>query len=87
MNSKRNGVVVLLAAGLMLAGGMIFLYVSNDSSGPVDASKIVSAAWSYSGNLRIKGRPVPEFVTLEDLIKLGFLAEAAPGSASDRGAP
>lgn len=76
MNTKRNVVVVLLAAVLMLAGGMIFLYVSNDSSGPVDASKIVSAAWSYSGNLRIKGRPVPESVTLEELIKLGFLAEA-----------
>lgn len=75
MNTKRNVVVVLLAALLMLGGGMIYLYLNDDSSGQVDASKIVSAAWSYSGDLRIKGRPVPESVTLEELIKLGFLAE------------
>ncbi len=76
MNTKRNVVVVLLAALLMLGGGMTYLYLTTDSSGQVDASKIVSAAWSYSGDLRSKGRPVPESVTLEELIKLGFLAEA-----------
>ncbi len=76
MNTKRNVVVVLLATLLILGGGMTYLYLTGDSSGKVDASKIVSAAWSYSGDLRIKGRPVPESVTLEELIKLGFLAES-----------
>ncbi|HSH17186.1 MAG TPA: hypothetical protein VLD18_14185 [Verrucomicrobiae bacterium] len=76
MNTKRNVVVVLLATLLILGGGMTYLYLTGDSSGQVDASKIVSAAWSYSGDLRIKGRPVPESVTLEELIKLGFLAES-----------
>jgi hypothetical protein len=76
MNTKRNVVVVLLAAVLLLAGGMIFLHVSNRSSGQVDAAKIVTAAWSYSGALRTQGRPVPASVTLEELIQLGFLKEA-----------
>ncbi len=76
MNTKRNVVVVLLAALLMLGGGLIYLYLASDSSGQVDASRIVSAAWSYSGDLRSKGRPVPASVTLAELIKLGFLAEA-----------
>jgi hypothetical protein len=76
MNTKRNVIVVVLAGLLMLAGGVIYLYLFNAPSGGVDAAKIVSAAWSYSGDLRSKGRPVPESVTLAELIQLGFLAEA-----------
>lgn len=76
MNTKRNVIVVVLAGLLMLAGGVIYLYLFNAPSGGVDAAKIVTAAWAYSADLRTKGRPVPESVTLEELIQLGFLSEA-----------
>jgi hypothetical protein len=77
MNAKRNVVVVAVTALLLLLGGGVYLSQVNRPSGQVDASKIVVAAWSYAGALRAKGRPVPEFVTLRELIASGFLAESA----------
>jgi hypothetical protein len=71
MNKKHLLFLIVGATVLVGIGYLVFSTVSRP--GGVNANKIMAAAQAYTHDLRQTGAPVPQSVTLQELIAKGFL--------------
>jgi len=67
-----GGVIVFV----LLAGSVIYLGSGSRSSGRVDSLKLLGAARSYANELKAQHLPVPETVSLRELIARKLVADA-----------
>jgi hypothetical protein len=77
---KRMAVAIGAAVAIMLAVGFIYLLSSDDtSSEKINAPRIVAAAHAYTRQLVAAKQPVPNTVSLNELLTRGYLKPADVG--------
>jgi len=70
---KRSLAVIAVLTIAFLVGCMVYFASFNRQPGHVDALKILTAARTYTANLRAEGLPVPASVSLQELINRRLL--------------
>jgi hypothetical protein len=71
---SRMAMAIGAAVAVMVAGGLIYLLIpSGPAVGKFDGVKIVAAGHAYTRSLEAKKLPIPNTVSLKDLVAGGFL--------------
>jgi hypothetical protein len=73
---KRTLSAIAVLTLVIVAGSIFYFATSSRHPGHVDAEKLIAAAKTYADGLKAQGSPVPESVSLKDLITRGLLTEA-----------
>ena len=67
-------IAIVAAVAMMLAAGLVYLLVaSKDTSVRFNGAALVAAARAYTRDLQVRKQPIPQSVTLEELVALHFL--------------
>jgi len=62
------------AAAIMVAAGLVYYFLaSKDTSAKFNGAAIVAAARDYTRDMRLRKQPLPNSVTLEELVALHYL--------------
>lgn len=83
---KRMAVAIGAAVAIMVAVGLLYLLIAEDSApGKIDGLKIVAAGSAYTRALIASKLPVPKTVSLDELLTRGYLkpADVAPFQGLD----
>jgi hypothetical protein len=75
INMRRVWSIAAGAAALIIAYGLIFPAPHSPQPALPEYSKVLSGANAYIDNLKAKGLPIPDSVTLQELRERGFLKE------------
>jgi hypothetical protein len=71
---RRMTIAIAAALAIMLAAGLVYLFVaSKDTSARFNGAALVAAARAYTRDLQVRKQPVPQSITLEELVALHFL--------------
>jgi hypothetical protein len=71
---RRMTIAIVAAVAMMLAAGLVYLLVaSKDTSVRFNGAALVAAARAYTRDLQVRKQPIPQSVTLEELVALHFL--------------
>jgi hypothetical protein len=71
---RRMTIAVAVAVAIMVAAGLVYLSLSSkDTSAKFNGATIVAAARAYTHDLQARKQPIPQSVTLEELVALHFL--------------
>ena len=71
---RRMTIAIAAALGIMVAAGLLYVYVvPNGAGAKVDGAAIVAAAHAYTADLRARAQPIPHSIPLEQLVKLRYL--------------
>ena len=70
---KRSLAVIAVLTIAFAVGSIVYFVSSTRQPGHVDALKILTAASNYTTSLRVEGLPVPDSVSLQELINLHLL--------------
>ena len=68
---KKHVLFILVGLAAVVVAGLILL--SPSGAGRVDPGKIIAAARVYTHELRAAGAPIPDSVSLDELIAKGYL--------------
>jgi hypothetical protein len=71
---RRMTIAIAAALAIMLAAGLLYVYVVPSGAGArVDGPAIIAAAHAYTSDLRVRAQPVPKSIPLQQLVALGYL--------------
>ena len=70
---KRSLAVMAVLTTALVVGSMVYFASSTRQPGHVDALKILTAARNYTTSLRVEGLPVPDSVSVQELINRHLL--------------
>ena len=71
---RRMTVAVAAALAIMVAAGLVYLLVaSKDTGARFNGAVLVAAARAYTRDLQVRKQPIPQSVTLEELVAFHFL--------------
>jgi len=71
---RRMTIAVAVAVAIMVAAGLVYLSLaSKDTSAKFNGAAIVAAARAYTRDLQVRKQPIPQSVSLEELVALHFL--------------
>jgi hypothetical protein len=71
---RRMTIAIAAAVAIMVAAGLVYLLVvSKDTGGRFNGAAIVAAARSYTQDLRARKQPIPQSVSLDELVASHFL--------------
>jgi hypothetical protein len=71
---RRMSIAIAAAVAIMVAAGLVYVFVASKETGAkFNGAAIVAAARDYTRGLRLNKQPVPQSVTLEELVALHYL--------------
>jgi hypothetical protein len=74
---RRMTIAIAVAVAIMVMAGLVYLSLaSKDTSAKFNGAAIVTAARDYTRDLQARKQPIPQSVTLEELVALHFLQPA-----------
>jgi hypothetical protein len=71
---RRMTIAIAAAVAIMVVAGLLYLFLtSKDTTARFNGAALVAAARAYTRDLQVRKQPIPQSITLEELVALHFL--------------